>query len=332
MKLTIISKNQVSSKYNNVLKDEVILDDDSDIVIVYSDDYFDDTIFSKLLRLKKKYLGLFVTSLSTSYVQMYNKQYLEFCFDNNINFLDFDNSAHKLDDYIEKNIRLDNNYTKFAKYYLTLQPQVDYDIWLSDFDFSDKDVVDLGCGVPDYVQVINPRSYIGYDLSQTMISKAQKKYEHYRFINENITNVRERCDVVLSIFDVLNYLQTIEDVYRVFENVYQNLNDGGVFIFDVHKKTVLTLFENHFDYVDNADEQFIWQADTKGNEIIHYLEIIDSEYIVHIEKHKQTYYDIELLLKKLKNIGFIIKHHNECYEHHIIMAKKEVNNEKTTIN
>lgn len=322
MKITILSKEKLEVGINNKLVNKPILNDDSDIVIVHSDDYFDDVLFDHLLKLKKKYLAVFVTSFNDEELMLYNKQYLEFCFNNNINFLDYDKQIHNLKDYLNENIIISPNYSKFNYYYQTMQPELDYSQWFNNKTFEGKKIVDLGCGVPHYLKALNPSEYIGVDLSETMTTNAKEKFPNYTFLTGNILETKIDTDVVISILDVLNYIPQFEQVKTIIENVYNSLSDNGQFIFDVHDKSVLRSFKDYFDFEESEEEQFIWESKVKDHHLTHYFQIIDKDYKVHVEKHYQHYYDIKLIIKHLKNVGFRKIEINDCYNHHIITAYK----------
>lgn len=325
MKITVLSAQPVATKFNNVLSKRPVLNDKSDVVIVNSDDYFDDKLFEELKRLKKKYLALFVIGFNQPDLMAYNKQYVEFCFDHNINFLDYDQDTSNLNDYLEQNIVFDPDYTMFAKYYLKLQPVIDYSHWFGNTDFSSKSVIDLGCGMPTYLEQIKPATYLGLDLSAEMINRAKKQYPEYEFEVADITDFDQSADVIISILDVFNYLPDFETVKRVIANCYCNLNEGGEFIFDIHSKAVLRTFKDYFDFVDSEDEQFIWESQVVGHKLTHYFQLVDSEYKVAVEKHYQQYYDLDLVVKHMKACGFTEITIINQYNHHIIKGLKESN-------
>lgn len=308
--------------YNNVNKETPVLNDDSDVVIVNSDDYFSDELFKQLRKLKKKYLAVFVIGFNDPKLLLYNKQYVDFCFDNNINFLDFDKDTMQLDEYLKKNLSFDDDYSTFAKYYEKMQVEIDYNPWFEGMDFKGKKVVDFGCGSAPYLKELKGAEYLGIDISPEMIGLGREKYPNTNFEVGDVKSYKEKCDIAISILDVINYLPTIDDVYAMLENVYDNLNANGTFIFDVHHKAVLRLFKKYFDFEDDEEGQFIWESNVDGYQINHYFQMIDNDYIVHVEKHSQKYYDIDLLLKKLKEIGFKIQSNKVEYNHHIIVAKK----------
>lgn len=324
MKLTILSANPIETKYNNAIGEKPILNDDSDIVVVYSDDYFDDNLFNQLKRLKRKYLAVFAIMFNSQDLLAYNEQYLEFCFENNIGLLDY-NQKEAIDQYLENNLIITENYSKFIKYYQDLQPQINYDSWFKEIDFKQKSVVDLGCGIPNYLDIINPDNYHGYDLSKEMIKSAKNEYPQYTFSVNDIMRCEYRADIVISILDVINYLPNIEAVKSLLTSIYNNLNEGGVLIFDIHQKSVLHTFKDYFDFEDNDDEQFVWESKTDNHKIIHYFQIIDKDYKVYIEKHYQQYYDCEIITKHLNEVGFKDVEVINDYNHHIIRAKKESN-------
>lgn len=325
MKITIISANPIKTQFNNVVCDKPILNDNSDVVIVNSDDYFDDKLFDQLLRLKKKYLAVFVVGFNDPELMLYNKQYVEFCFDNNINFLDFDQDKEDLETYLEQNLFFEEDYTRFAKFYLELQPEIDYTKWFKTETFAGNRVVDLGCGVPHYLKGLTPETYLGIDLSKVMVERANEQFPDYQFKVGDITNQEYEADVVISVLDVMNYLPDFDTVKAVLQNAYNNLSNGGEIIFDIHHKSVLRAFKDYFDFEDEGEEQFIWESNVDGHKLTHYFQIIDKDYKVFVEKHYQTYYDIDLILKYLQAIGFTNVTADVEYNHHIIRAKKETN-------
>lgn len=327
MKVTILSATELAVDYNLVIAERPTLNDDSDIVIVNSDDYFDDKLFEELKRLKRKYLAVFVIGFNTPDLLLYNKQYVEFCFDNNINFLDYDQDKEELQTYLDNNLFFEADYTKFAKYYLELQPEIDYSPWFGTEDFSDSTVVDLGCGVPHYLTQLQPKAYLGLDLSAEMIERAKLQFPDYEFKVCDITTANYQADVVISVLDVFNYLPSLEAVKAVISNAYNNLNNGGTLIFDVHHKSVLRAFKQYFDFDERDEEQFIWESDTSGHNITHYFQIVDQDYKVFVEKHYQTYYDIDLLRKFVAETGFIIESDVQQYNHHILKCVKKETNE-----
>ncbi len=326
MKISVIAKTDLTlpTDYNLIIKQQAVLDDESDVVIVYSDDYFDDILFKQLRDLKQKYLAVFVIGFNKPELMLYNKQYVEFCFDNNINFLDYDETQTDLKTYLQENLSFTNNYYKFVDYYINLQVQLDYRKWFLNEQFENKTVVDLGSGNSQYLEVIKPLKYTGIDQSAAMIKAATKRFTapNHQFIIGDICNYEQKSDVVISLLDVFNYLPDFETVVALLNRIYQNLNDNGMLIFDVHSKAVLTNFKNYFDYADDQNGQFIWEAKTSGNDIYHYLQIVDNDYKVYVEKHHQQYYEIESIRAKLKAIGFVQIDITEAYDHHIIRAMK----------
>lgn len=325
MEITILSAVPLTTKYKNVVNEKPVLNDNSDVVIVNSDDYFGEKLTEYLLRLKNKYLAVFAIGFNKQELLAYNNQYLEFCFENNIVFLDFDEKEGSIDNYLQTNISFVSAYSKFVKFYIEFQPTLDYSFWFEGDDFQNKKVVDLGCGVPTYLNTIDPKDYTGYDLSADMINIAKKKWPQKQFEVADILDVDYQADVVISILDVLNYIPSFTDVQALITNIYKNLNENGLFIFDIHKKAALNLFKNYFTFEDFDDEQFIWETNVEHHKITHYLQMIDKDYKLHIEKHVQYYYDKELIVKELKRAGFKNITIKDEYNHHIIRAyKKEI--------
>lgn len=100
-------------------------------------------------------------------------------------------------------------------------------------------VIDMGCGTGLYDKELcklDARYCIhGIDLSETMISIAkQRKEDACSFEVADIRNFQtvKKYDVAISLFHVMSYQCTNEDLMRAFATAYDSLNDGGIFVFD----------------------------------------------------------------------------------------------------
>lgn len=98
-------------------------------------------------------------------------------------------------------------------------------------------VLDLGCGTGKHAMELLNLGYdvIGIDRSQQMIDLA-KRYTKKEtiFFQGDLTDIRleKNFDVVVSLFDVMSYQITNEDVNNAFRTAFEHLQPGGVFIFD----------------------------------------------------------------------------------------------------
>ena len=74
-------------------------------------------------------------------------------------------------------------------------------------------ILDAGCGTGlllDYID-IPPENYVGWDISEEMVSIAQCKHPHHKFVCRDITaSSEEKYDVVVSLFGVVSIMKNIK--------------------------------------------------------------------------------------------------------------------------
>lgn len=107
------------------------------------------------------------------------------------------------------------------------------------------DILELGCGTGNHAVLLAKEGYEihGVDLSEEMLQKAsdrlsqlpQELASRLQFSKGDIRQVRlhQTFDVVISLFHVISYQTTNEDLLAAFATVKEHLKPGGIFIFDV---------------------------------------------------------------------------------------------------
>jgi len=98
-------------------------------------------------------------------------------------------------------------------------------------------ILDIGCGTGIHDEFLVKKGYklTGIDLSKEMIDIAKlKKNNNLKFHVGDATNfnLNQKFDVILSLFNVINYHISNENLYKSFENVIKHLKKDGLFIFD----------------------------------------------------------------------------------------------------
>jgi len=129
-------------------------------------------------------------------------------------------------------------------------------------------VLDLGCGTGSFCTEMVKRGYdmIGVDLSVDMLSiataKAHKNGLNILYINQDMTEFElyGTVDAVVSLMDSINYITKKRDLKKLFKNVENYLNPGGLFIFDINScyKIENILADNVFYSIDDKIT-YIWQ-------------------------------------------------------------------------
>ena len=223
-------------------------------------------------------------------------------------------------------------YTVLAEVYDEVMANVDYELWA---DFIDEviqinhpnatEVLELACGTGLFSFELEK---LGYNITPTdkslkMLEKARENVRHFDsnlqfeqadFLNINLSR---RFDIVLSVFDSVNYLMDEASLLRMFSKVKQTLKPDGLFIFDfttplnslesIHfldERSGST--ENGYQYFRKSryDEKLqvhyntfeIERFDNQGNVIEHFTEI-----------HEQRAYKLSQMTKIIRETNFTVK-------------------------
>jgi SAM-dependent methyltransferase len=151
-------------------------------------------------------------------------------------------------------------FNNYACYYDLLYRDKDY---TAEAEFIDRliqqqapntsTILELGCGTGNHALLLAREGYFvhGVDLSAEMLKCAQERAERAKpelaarlqFSQGDLREVRLdlKFDAVLSLFHVISYQTTNEDLLAAFTTVKTHLKSGGIFIFDVwYGPTVLS--------------------------------------------------------------------------------------------
>jgi SAM-dependent methyltransferase len=142
---------------------------------------------------------------------------------------------------------MDESFTHVAPWYDLLMAGVPYEQWvryleelLERFNASPRTVLDLACGTGRVSRLLAQKGYgvVGVDGSPGMIEEARKltpdgtvRYECARMESFSLDR---SFDLIVSLFDSLNYLTDPVDLGRCFTRVAEHMNPNGLFIFDMN--------------------------------------------------------------------------------------------------
>lgn len=176
------------------------------------------------------------------------------------------------------------SYNTFAKFYDKLTENVEYKKradYISSFfkKYADKcdTVLDLACGTGSVSEYLSDLGYnvIGLDLSDEMLTVASsKQIKNTMFIKGDMTDFElpHKVDCCVCSLDSINHLKDIVEVKKCFDCVYNSLNDGGVFVFDVNTvyKHKNVLGNNTFVF-DEEDFFLSWDNEYLGDNTVRIL-------------------------------------------------------------
>ncbi len=155
------------------------------------------------------------------------------------------------------------------------------------------DILDLGCGTGKHADLLCDKGYRihGVDLSDEMLKIAadrrKGKEDKLTFTNSNIQelSLNKKFDVVVSLFHVMSYQTTNNELIKTFEVVKDHLKKGGIFIFDFwYGPAVLTdLPTNRVKRIENKNIKVTRIAEPFLNA---QKNLVDVNYDVFIEDKK----------------------------------------------
>lgn len=109
-------------------------------------------------------------------------------------------------------------------------------------------ILDLCCGTGSVSLILARKDLrlIGIDISEGMIERAKERAEEagldIRFLVQDAAKLRlsERFDLVISLFDSLNYILDSSTLQQVFYRVSEHMQPNGLFIFDMNTELALS--------------------------------------------------------------------------------------------
>ena len=117
-------------------------------------------------------------------------------------------------------------------------------------------ILDLCCGTGQLARVLTTLQYqlTGLDGSEEMLRFARENAPAGEFILGDARSFKlpEVYHAVISTFDSLNHIMTLEELTSVFSNVYAALRQGGIFFFDLNmEEGYKTTWHDSFGVVED---------------------------------------------------------------------------------
>jgi len=212
-------------------------------------------------------------------------------------------------------------------------------------------ILNLGCGTGRHDRILAEMGYdmTGVDMSQEMVKIAREvkrgevKSERKdgslltaHFLQGDIRNIilEESFNAVISLFHVMSYQNSDDDVTAVFNNVYRHLNKKGIFVFDCwYADAVLTERpEKRVKVVEN-DEFFVTRH---AIPVMHEdKRIVDVNYEIQVtekttgiaetfhETHNMRYFSVNEIKQFAESAGFeMISHEINGWNLEVVVGKK----------
>lgn len=234
-------------------------------------------------------------------------------------------------------------YGTIARYYDLLYHFKDYgkescdliDLIDTNMRSDGKKLLDIGCGTGGHLAHLRKRfDCTGMDLNEEMLEVAKGKMNDVRLIKGDMKNfdLEEKFNVIICMFGSIGYCRTLEVLQKAFENIYGNLEEEGIFIFepwiapsDFHSG------QPFLDYYDGEGTKIarVTYSEKIGNLSrieMHYL-IGDQESGVHhfSDKHDMGLFTISETTSLLEKVGFTVNYDKKGIGGHqgIFLATRE---------
>jgi len=140
---------------------------------------------------------------------------------------------------------MSHGYDPIAQYYDLLHGQRKETIQyvrhlIKTFHPQAKTILNLACGTGSIDKALAKKYIVtGMDISPEMVAVAEKKNKKVRYYTRDMTqlDIDESFDVVTCLYASLNHVIGFDVWAQFFQRVYQHLNPGGLFLFDVITET-----------------------------------------------------------------------------------------------
>lgn len=213
-------------------------------------------------------------------------------------------------------------YSILAAGYDFVMSHVDYDFWaayvhdlVQRYRPGARTVLELGCGTGSLAIVLQPRGgyrYLATDLSGAMIDVARRKAEKatatVRFDLADFTdfNVDTPVDVLLLLYDGLNYLLEKDPIRKMMGCAFEALAPGGIFVVD--QSTPVNSIKNgpYFEHSDSVGifsyvRRSRYESESRLHRTTLDIRVDKREFR---EEHVQRAYDLDEIAELASDAGF----------------------------
>lgn len=223
-------------------------------------------------------------------------------------------------------------FDNYSKYYNLLYKDKDYSgevdyvcSLIKKFAPNTKTILELGCGTGRHARLLrdNYNFYtFGIDMSEKMLQQAKALGIDCRLGDVRSFKCDKKFDTVLSLFHVVSYQTSDEDVLNMFNTASSHLDMDGIFIFDIwYKPAVLSQIpEKRIKEMENNEIKVIRhcipnhikeKSMVEVNYNIDILDKLNNQTEKLSEKHLMRYFSIDEIENFAMQKGIEIVHCEE---------------------
>lgn len=202
------------------------------------------------------------------------------------------------------------NYERLSYYYdELLQDEEALSLWLDEIEEAPfHSLLELASGSAVITGILERKGYdiLASDISEAMKRAAERNYQgEYRILDMTDFHLVRKFDVVICIVDSVNYLDT-DELKKCFRCVYDVLNEGGRFYFDMHHPKRLDEFsEEYIEEGSLSDCDYQWTIFSEEEEkLLHEHFVFYTDEGMFEEYHTQFVHDIDDVKAMMEETGF----------------------------
>ncbi|MFW6035277.1 MAG: class I SAM-dependent DNA methyltransferase [Halothermotrichaceae bacterium] len=206
----------------------------------------------------------------------------------------------------------------FASIYDDIMGAVPYSLWydylqelLDYYQKKPESVLDLACGTGNMSLLFERDGYqvTGIDRSADMLKTAFRKTNKVKYICSDLTEFTtgKKFDLAYCVFDSINYILNLEELKKVFKNVYNSLKDNGIFIFDMNTVSRIMDIEPGSTMINGDGYSCIWEDIVDRDNILWQVRLkiyLEDDERIYEELHQETSYPTEKVKLSLNEAGF----------------------------
>ena len=182
--------------------------------------------------------------------------------------------------------------------------------WLSRRGLQPKTALDLGCGTGVLCRILKDAGMdaMGMDYSSGMVAIAREANPDIPFHQGDMIlwHPGKTFDLVTCTGDALNHIPDLENIGRIFRNVYDYVNPGGYFIFDILNENEVSDSEP-FE-MDFTDTTRVWFQMTRPGEkqVNLKVRVYENGVLEFEENIRETVHDPAVICRLLQEAGFTV--------------------------
>ncbi len=195
--------------------------------------------------------------------------------------------------------------------YDQLMDHVNYKDWAAyiheifeKFHIPGHTVVEAGCGTGTLMAALHKLDYriSGFDISFEMVRQAKQKYTLPVWQADLRSFKIQKTDVILCLYDCVQYL-SLDEFPELLSHIFEQLNKGGLFIFDIVTEMHILTYWKHAVDRDEADRyRFTRKSWFDPRNKIQHTEIECYDFIsknAYIEHHRQHVFNLDDLIQTI---------------------------------